>query len=205
MDKRAVRKAAKLKKEITGREYLSYSQVVALESGQYAKRYIEKQDYDSEPMQYGRTFDKVVDGLEKGSNVQEHAKMILSVFPKKHYRVEAETPNGIKLVSEIDMCDVRKHKIHENKTGVKWTQAMVDSSLQLDFYDYIWFLKYGKPAKSISLFWLETKKDDWGDTIPTGNFKIFETSRNTLSRLRTQKRLESCWDGIIRICADSTS
>lgn len=189
-----------MRKAKTPRNYLSWSQLSLWEKNPelYRRVYFEGQEQQNANIDFGKavalTFEQ---DISSSHAAVEIARILNSKknFPKREFAIEADA--GIcRLKGVLDMFNPRKLAMREIKTGKKWTQEMVDKHGQIDFYDYLVWLKYRKPLKEISLFWIETKEDDFGDIVPTGKFKLFATKRSLEHRLKIHNRIRRAWLGI---------
>src|SRR3990167_1037027 len=196
MDKRKINKVTRRIK--TPRTYISWNQLSKWEADKdhekYRKYYFEDEKEKSNPrMDFGRMADEILDkGAETNSEVMEIIRILEPQYPKKQFEINAKC-EICTLMGVLDRFNPRKLALFERKTGKKWTQKRVDNLGQIDFYDYMVWLKYGKPLKEIHLFWIETKEDDYGDIVPTGKFKLFNTKRTTEHRLKIYSRIKSAW------------
>ena len=156
--------------------YISWSQMsLFLRSpAEYQRVYIEgEQGFQSDYMDFGREFAEALEGNKSDRKDIDIMKEMLPDYPKREFKIEVEF-DGIKLLGVLDGWDPRKLKIGEVKTSKNgWTQAKVDKHGQLLFYALCVWLKYKKIPK-VSLHWVETARDDYGNLMLTGKFKNFK-------------------------------
>jgi len=103
---------------------------------------------------------------------------------------------GVPLYGKLDGFDDKTLTIGEVKTGKKWTQGMVDQSVQLTFYALLVWLKYKRFPKNIFLHWAKTEEDVEGNLKLVGDIKTFRTERTLKDFILLSKRIKITWAAI---------
>ena len=120
---------------------------------------------------------------------QEDPKLELyrTFIPKPtHHEFAINRPfAGIRFVGKLDGWTPKTMTIDEYKTGRDWSQQRADRHRQLDFYQLLIWLLYGKLADRIRLIWLPTRFDI-GIMAPelTGEIVTFDTMRTKQDAMR---------------------
>lgn len=176
------------------KNYISYSQYQAFNSGQYEKIYLDGRKLNNSGLEFGKKFAEAMESEEIGNDDIAFAKLQIPTpqFKEKEFRVEWE---GIPMFGGLDGFDEKPLTVYEYKTGkTKWTQAMVDKAEQLTFYAiYVW-LTYKKLPEHIYLYWLETDSNGL-----TGKIKVFETKRSLKDFIVLYPKVKKAWIGIEKI------
>jgi len=122
------------------KEYLSYSQLKALENGTYVKLYIWKETFTNAGMEFGKRF---ADAREKneftGDPLIDFGLVFLPRYQYHEHKIDIDGLHG-----RLDGFN-EPNLVNDDKTGkTKWTQAKVDKDSQLTFYALLVDKKYGK-------------------------------------------------------------
>ncbi len=187
------------------KDYLSYSQYSCFKQSKwdYINVYLKGIRKESIYLSFGS---KIAQGLEfrdKESTDKDvlKARELIPV-PKISEKEIKVVWGGIPLLSKMDGFDEEHFIIDEYKTGKNpWTQQKVDSAEQLLFYAVAVSQFYKIPMERIKirLHWIETvvHANQYGGEIHlTGNYQMFETSRNSLDSVKFFPELQKVWIGI---------
>ena len=133
----------------------------------------------------------VADELKKPKSKSPLIEQIRMFIPKwenreTEFRVQYK---DINLLRYFDDYSESEEDIIEIKTGVKWNQSMVNKHAQLDFYAFMYYIRYNKLPKRIRLIWLKTEKDDNGEVYLTGDFKVFERKMTMADIIKISGRI----------------
>lgn len=170
-----------MKKLITPKNYLSYSQIdMWLRNREkYKRKYFFGENVDdvNDYMVFGK---KTAHAIETGEATgDELFDMAVSLIPKydiieHEIRVPLVTPYGeIDLLGKLDTFCPTTLKFREYKTGKSvWTQRRADTHKQLYHYQTMIWLQNKKLSPEIHLDWFETDKTESGVTF-TGKVKSF--------------------------------
>ncbi len=174
--------------------YISYSQMIAFESGQYKRIYIDGYKLDNQGIRLGKKFAEFLEGKEnEPDEFFEEAKSLLPV-PEEREKVITELWDSIPIMAILDGFD-SDLSIHEYKTGkTKWTQNIVDKAGQLTFYACAVYIHTGKLPSKITLYWLPAEN---GKLI--GDIQVFETSRTMTDIIKFYPRVKKAWIGIEKL------
>ena len=176
------------------KNYISYSQYQAFNSGQYEKIYLRGIKLNNKGLKLGKIFAEAMESDEIRDDEIALIKLELPT-PKhreKEFRVDWE---GIPILGSLDGFDEEPLTIHEYKTGkTAWNQSKVDKAEQLTFYALFIWLTYKKLPEKIYLYWIKT--DDNG---LTGEIKVFETQRSMKDFIKLYPKLKKAWIGIEEI------
>lgn len=203
---------------IMPRPYLSWSQFNLFEHSpeKYRKVYFAGKRYDNEAMQIGSIVDKAIEKQETDDKMIAHLMNFIPKYPKRQFEIPALSKNkkvnmgylkplyfsGIPVYGVLDGFKPKPITIGELKTGVKWTQSMVDHSDQITFYDMLVFAKFGSLAKDIFLHWAKTQIDENGNVRLLGDVQTFRTERNMTDIVRLYARMKRAWIGIYQMAKE---
>ena len=188
--------------EIMPRQYLSWSQLDLFERNpeKYKQTYLFGERFTSHNMELGG---RVASALEhndsEGDVAIQHILNFMPAYPLREHEIRAEF-EGIPLMGKLDGFDPEGLRIGEYKTGVKWTQGMVDKSGQLTFYTILAWKKYGKLPNDIKLHWAQTEYDGNGIIRLVGDIRTFQAQRNMKDILMMFNRMKRAWIGIYEMC-----
>lgn len=179
------------------KNYLSYSQYQAFNSGQYTRIYLDGIKLNNSGLKFGSEFAEMMESEEMTGDEIELVKIQLPTpqYREKKFNVMWE---DIPMFGSLDGFDEDPLIVHEYKTGTtKWTQSKVDKAEQLTFYAlYVW-LTYKKIPK-IKLYWIETEKIDEEIRL-TGNIKVFDTERKLTDFIKLYSKVKKAWIGIEKL------
>lgn len=188
------------------RDYLSYSQLRAYESGQYEKRYLKGIKFSTEHTRFGS---KVAEGLEDPSQSDlDNIEAVLEKLPELEEREKTieTTVDGIRVLGRIDHISLSEREIRDEKTTFKpWTQSKVDKNDQLTFYSMLTRYKYGWIPNTIAIDCLLKGKRVNPETVEeelwlTGEVKSITTTRSIADIIKMKKRVKKAWEGIGELC-----
>ena len=193
------------------RKYLSWSQYSCwISSGtshyEYFRRYLYNEPLPTTPaMQLGSRMAEMLDKRDQptGDTMLEHYRTFL---PRYEHR-EEEVRENYGLVPLLAKPDGFTVKVNgdilcgEYKTGKLWTQERADAHEQIDFYDLVFWKKYGViPLNTIH--WIPTYTEpETGRILPTGDWKDFPTLRTDAQLIKFGARLMMVWNEIGRLYA----
>jgi len=188
------------------REYLSYSQLMCIESGDEA--YIKEYLYGKKRgINRGTALGKeVADSLESGEETGDMMKdLVIAQLPKFEIMDEKMLMNlrsGSEMIPILIKCDSIRPDLlafKEYKTGdekSKWTQAKVDTDDQVTFYAAGIFAKVGKIPEA-ELIWAPSRKVMGEDGIErpelTGEIRRFPTRRSLTQIIKMHARMARAW------------
>ena len=194
----------------TPRPYLSWSQynLFNRSPAEYKKRYITDPEKKFEN-KYTRFGKEVARMREKGDKFEglEHIRTFLPDYPNKEYTMTALVTidkKKVELLGKFDGCDLRKHIVADDKTGLHWSQAKADKTEQLTFYAFIYWKKKGINPK-LYIHWIQTEVEDSGDIVATGKVETFSTTRTIKDFLVLQAKINKVWRGIVRMTDEEWS
>ncbi len=188
--------------------YLSWSRMSLYERDPklYEKAYILGESFETEAMSLGKKVALARETRMTDDKVVEHLKIFFPQYPKKEYEVWKDKRRkqylefeGIPIFGVLDGFDPKKLRIGEDKTGVKWTQGMVDKLGQLTFQSILVLRKFGRLPTEIKLNWGRTEKDKRNRVRLTGDIKIFQATRTMTDIIRFYPRMREAWFGINEI------
>ena len=118
-------------------EYLSWSQLSALESNTYIGRYIHGDKFENDGMRFGKKFAEAIEmEIETGDPLIDYGVLFLPRGQYHEYKIEVDG-----LLGYFDAFD-EPHKILEYKTGkTKWTEKKVKKGQAL-FYALMVYKKF---------------------------------------------------------------
>lgn len=181
-------------KKVRPRPYLSFSQLNTWERGEdlYRRMYLlGETPPNNANIHFGKELHECIEQDRPHIDpVIEHARTYFPRYEKQEFVLDTKC-EVCPLKAVLDGFDESTLGIGEYKTGVNWTQGSVDKNLQLTFYAYCVYLKYGKMPSFIRLSWLNTV---------TLEMKTFETSRRMEDFIQLHGRISKAWDGIGRLC-----
>ena len=175
------------------KNYISYSQYQAFNSGMYERIYLDGVKLNNPGLESGKRFSEAMERDEIGLDEIGFAKLQIPTpqFKEKQLTIDWD---GIPILGGLDGLDEEPLTVHEYKTGKgKWTQSKVDKAEQLTFYALLVWKTYGKIPKII-LYWIET--DDNG---LTGRIETFETKRTIQDFIHLYPKVKKAWLGIEKI------
>lgn len=186
-----------MKTELRLSPYLSYSQYIAYNTGQYVKRYIYEEKLEGIYLEFGKD---VATKLQVGFDT-----FGIKDIPKEREKKLECVYQEIPLLGYADGFSQEKDCIiiDEYKTSVnKWTQAMTDKTEQLTFYAIMSMVMFKVPLDKIRLrlYWLETYKDFDGSINLSGKVVKFETKRTTSDVIKIYPKMKKAWVGIADLC-----
>lgn len=192
---------------MTPRPYFSWTQYAIFSHSpeQYRKRYIFGESGPNTPaMIFGREMAKCRE--EDNYEGIEHIEMFLPKYPRREYEMTCPIvidKKKVILLGVFDGVDLEKHIIGDDKTGLKWTQAMVDKEEQLTWYAFIYWKITGKMPR-LQLNWIETKRP-LSYVAPkliraTGKVETFETTRTIKDFVVLNHKINKAWRGILALC-----
>lgn len=185
----------------TPRPYLSWSQLDLIERDPEAYRekyFYGRQDEETDPQRFGKEFAEAMEDESRELEIAEMCRIFLPRYKNREFKIEVSSP-VCPLHAKLDGYD-EENGIGEHKTGtVPWTQKRADQHGQLTFYAYAHLLKYGRLPKRIRLHWIETKRDEEREIVPTGRIETFETTRSTIDFLKLHARIEKAWNLILQM------
>ena len=197
---------------MTPRPYLSWTQLDLIERSE--KRYIEIYLNDgSIPINRGMAFGRdMADALEleefTGDPLMDYVMSKIPKVGKPEEKITA-TLNGVPLLGKLDDCNVKTYlEYNEIKTGLhKWTQKKADNHGQLDFYDTLIYGKHKIKPENVkrNLVYIETKYDEEGDIILTGEVKIFPVYKTMTDVLKMSARQKKAWERINQLTIEHLS
>lgn len=184
------------------RDYVSPSQVIAFEEGQWLDRYYYKKEmFLTDEIKLGKMFSEALEGkLVSRKDVQQVADVFKLSLPKggKFESVAITEPcinyenkefffdieNGkIKLYGKIDY--ETDDYIYEFKTGhKKWSQLRADLHIQIPFYQLIRYIN-NEPLKNGRLVWIETDENNQF----TGDWHVYEVPFDLDKLADTRRRI----------------
>jgi len=197
---------AATKNNTSPRGYLSYSQMqLYLKDPQlFYQCYIEGlQQFRTDRLILGK---RMATALENGFDEQrdpmiEMVMTFMPSYPLREYEMNGVF-EGIPLKGKLDGFDKEGLRIGEYKTGVKWTQGMVDCHGQLTFYALLVKLNYGVLPNEIKLHWARTQKNpETGGIELTGETKTFLTKRTMSDLILFSKKIKEVWKGVCEVGA----
>jgi len=204
--------------KIMPRPYLSWSQFNLFEHSpeRYAKVYFNGKRYENNSMTLGSVVDKAVEDQETNDPTIAHLMNFIPKYPKRQFEIPALSKNkkvnmgylnpltysGIPVYGKLDGFRERPLTVGELKTGVKWTQGMVDKADQLTYYAMLVFSKFGSLPKDIFLHWAKTEIDDDGNVRLCGDVLTFRTERNMTDIVRLFARMKRTWIGIYEMALE---
>ena len=113
--------------------------------------------------------------------------------------------NALQTLPQKTPCETCHDKpyiaLGEYKTSKLWTQERADLHEQIDFYDLVFWKKYGViPLNTIH--WIPTYTEpETGRILPTGDWKDFPTLRTDAQLIKFGARLMMVWNEIGRLYA----
>ena len=123
--------------------YLSWSQLNALEKGTYIDAYIHGKKFENEAMRFGKRFAEAIEmGIETGDPLIDYGVLFLPRYQHHEYKIEVDG-----LLGYFDGFN-EPNLIGEFKTGkTGWTEKKVKKG-QLLFYALMVFKKFGVIPKA---------------------------------------------------------
>ena len=199
---------------LTPREYLSWSSMDLLERDE--KKWIQIYLYGEKNrinrgMALGR---QMAEGLENGEMTGDMTlDLVIERLPKFEIMdkpVEADLKIGKKVIHLLAKPDTMKKNMtafKEYKTGQDpWTQAKVDKSGQLEFYNTVFYLKTGKIERDIELVYVPTEKQVKGALDAKlgvcGDIQSFKRVVTMTQVLKMCVRMKKAWARIEEICEE---
>lgn len=186
------------------KRYLSYSEMRSYEYGEheYVNRYL--LGVYPEPnidMKLGTIIHRTIENPEypwlqemraegfSKSKIMKIRKLINKMYKKRPVQSEvmmtATDANGIELLAILDGFDKETRSMDEFKTSDRdemWNQHIVNYHRQLDFYAYVYWLKYHQFFKEMRLHFLNTGKS---------TCQTFYTTRSMRDISETRKRVDT--------------
>ena len=107
-------------------------------------------------------------------------------------------PDGFDLHQGVygDTGKIVTIQLGEYKTGRSWTQERADQHEQIDFYDLVFWKKYGVIPQNV-IHWIPTfKEPGTGRILPTGEFVDFPTLRTDDQLIKFGAKLMMVWNEI---------
>lgn len=184
----------------TPRPYLSFSQMNLFlrDKNLYYQTYWENlAQYKSKELELGKRFAKTLEtGVDPEGDAEfETMSKLIPDYPGREFLIDVSY-EGIPLRGYFDGWDEKNLILHEVKTGKKWTQKMVDTSLQIDFYCLMIWLKYKTLPKGINLHWMRVLRLEDGSIRLSGEVKTFRTKRTLRDVIRVGGKVKEVWKGI---------
>lgn len=184
--------------DIRIKNYLSWSQYSLFLSNpeEYRRTYIlGEPNFTNIEMDFGA---KIANGLEKedltGDAEIDFCKITLPKVDEKEKEMRVKFEE-VPLLIRMDGF-IKPNIIHEYKTGHNpWTQRKVDTSEQLTFYAFAFFLATNK-IPEISLFWIPTKKENGVISLTGDNPVEFKTKRSISDFTKISKKIKKVWKEI---------
>jgi hypothetical protein len=142
-------------------------------------------EWTNPPMQIGlRVADMLESDDPQEDEMLEHYRTLLPKYPHREFAINEEFA-GIRFAGKLDGWNPGTMTIGEYKTGKDWSQRRADEHRQLDFYQLLIFLLYGKLAERIRLHWMPTRFN-FGTMLPelTGAIETFETMSTKADALK---------------------
>ena len=193
---------SKLKTYSAPRQYISWSQYSIWKRSKetYKRIYIYGEGgFTNMAMELGKKMAERMETGEESDDIDmEQVAMFMPESPEREYPIEVNF-HGIPLFGKLDGFNPKNKKkiIREDKTGKKWTQAMVDKTEQLTFYAMLVIGKYEKLPDKIFLDWAPTERDPiTGKLKLTGEVKTFETKRTMADILLFYAKVKRVWEEI---------
>lgn len=193
------------------RKYLSWSQLDCWQrSGpthyEYFRRYLYNEPLPTTPaMQLGSRMAEMLERRDEqtGDSMLEHYRTFLPRYDFREYEVRENygdvpllaKPDGFSLTIDIGDALTEIH-LGEFKTGRHWTQERADAHEQIDFYDLVFWKKYGIIPKNV-IHWIPTYADpENGRIMPTGDFVDFPTLRTEEQLIKFGAKVMMVWNEI---------
>ena len=178
------------------RSYLSYSQLIAFEKGEYVKKYLQGINFESKYQRFGKEFHEALTKDTKDKNI-EKLKLFLPDYKDREIPITTEI-EGIPILGIIDGLNRGKREFCDYKTGKKYTQSIADKLDQITFYYILLWKKYGWIPKRSFVHWIETIEDE--ELRFTGKIRTFETHRTIKDMLLLFGRIKRSFKGIEKLC-----
>ncbi len=179
------------------RQYISWSQIQALESGKYIERYLMDKTFYNKYQEFGSMLHEVMESPSKNKEI-ERLKLFLPKYQKREIKIKTKI-EGIPILGKLDGLNIKGRNFCDYKTGKKFTQAMADKTGQITFYYILLWKKFNWLPKKALIHWLETIEEN-GVISLTGKIQTFETKRTMKDLMLFYQRIKRAYEEIGKLC-----